>query len=76
VSRRVAKCLPSLQCHWVLSLCLTRNQAAFHGSARMVPRGSSLNAWSPVDGALWICLGGVALLEELCHRRQALNFES
>ena len=26
-----------------------------------------LNAWFPVDGTVWEGLGGVALLEEVCH---------
>jgi len=28
---------------------------------------SMLNSWSPVGETLWEGLGGVALLEELCH---------
>lgn len=33
---------------------------------RMSPRGSGLNAWSPVGGGVWEGLGGKTLLEETC----------
>jgi hypothetical protein len=33
-----------------------------------------LNAWASVSGTVWEGLGGVALLEEVCHWRWALSF--
>lgn len=36
-----------------------------------------LNAWFPVGGAvIWVGLGGVALLEEMCLWGQALRFQT
>jgi hypothetical protein len=34
-----------------------------------------LNTCSPVAGTVWEGLGGVALLEEVCHHRWALKFQ-
>lgn len=34
-----------------------------------------MNAWVPGDGPIWEKLGGVALLEEICHWGQALMFQ-
>lgn len=34
-----------------------------------------LNAWFLVSGTVWEGFGGVALLEEGCHRRWALRFQ-
>lgn len=40
---------------------------------RMVPGGSVLDAWFPGAGKVWEGLGGVPLLEEVCHQRRALS---
>lgn len=34
-----------------------------------------LNACSPVSGTAWEGLGGVVLLEKVCHREWALSFQ-
>lgn len=39
---------------------------------RVVPIGSCFNAWPPVGGNVWGGLGGVPLLEEVCHWEWAL----
>ena len=35
---------------------------------------ANLNAWPPVGGTVWEGLGGVALLEKMCHWGWALRF--
>ena len=40
----------------------------------MIPQ-AHLNARSTVGGTVWEGLGGVALLEEVCHWGQALRFQ-
>lgn len=34
-----------------------------------------LNTWSPVGGAVWLSLGGVALPEEVCHWGLMMRFQ-
>jgi hypothetical protein len=43
---------------------------------RMDPIGSCLNNWSSIGGSIWKGLGGMPLLEEVCHWQWPLRFEN
>lgn len=40
---------------------------ALSGLIKKAPRLLCLNVWFPVSGIVWEGVGGVALLEEVCH---------
>ena len=43
---------------------------------RMPPQTPYLNAWVPIDGTVCERLGGMALLEEVCHWGRFPGFKS
>ena len=52
----------------VHTLCGGYNEKVFHWL-------TELTAWSPAGGTVWEGLGGMALLEEVCHWRWVLRFQ-
>ena len=60
----------------VVTMAASRFSNAYGGLNESVShRFRCLNTWSPVVGAIYKGPGDVALLEEVCHWRQALRFQ-